>query len=143
MKAPVWAQRMLSVLLVVSAWGLWGGASYAGGCPSGTTIMSAQSLYRAYERNEIAADAKWEGKCVEVFGTIEKIGKDILGNPYVSLTWKGAALFGVQCFFRNEDVSQLLSFGRGDGVVIAGWCAGKMGNVILKNCQIVTRLKTR
>jgi len=47
--------------------------------------VSAMSLFREYERNEVATDMRLKGKIVEIVGTITGINKDFRDNVYVTL----------------------------------------------------------
>lgn len=89
-------------------------------------------IMKEYQANEIAADSKYKGKSIGVYGVVESIGKDILGIPYVAL--EGAGVFCVQCFFGNEYLSELAKVKKGDFVFVQGVCDGKLGNVLIKRC---------
>lgn len=41
-------------------------------------VISAVDLWNAYDENEVSADQKYKGKQLEVTGSIDDIGKDIL-----------------------------------------------------------------
>ena len=43
-------------------------------------VLSADTLFKAYDQNSVAADAKYEDKIVKISGTIQSIGKDIFFN---------------------------------------------------------------
>lgn len=96
--------------------------------------LLGSDLLKQYTENEIAADLAFKDKDIFVSGTIDTIGKDILGTPYVLIDKKG--IFGVQCMFQSTDIGQLASLQKGKLVHIIGTCRGKMGNVLLKNCSI-------
>ncbi len=87
---------------------------------------------KEYQSNEIAADSKYKGKLIEIYGTVESVGKDIFGDPYVAL--KGVGFFCVQCFFGNEFLPELAKVKKGDFIFVKGFCEGKMGNVLIKKC---------
>lgn len=107
-------------------------ASISDSSTSGTSL-SATGLFKAYKANEVAADLKYKGQRISVFGTIESIGKDILDTPYVSLE---TGEFGsVQCMFPKSSESVLASLSKGKQITIKGTCAGKLMNVILRDCS--------
>lgn len=106
-------------------------ASAAGGAIS----VNADDLFKQYETNEVAADAKYKGKTLAVTGTIDKIGKDILNTPYVSLKSRNP-IMGVQCMFGEDQSAALAQLSPGKKITVAGSCEGKMGNVILRDCSI-------
>jgi hypothetical protein len=97
-------------------------------------ILSADALYSAYKANEVAADAEYKGKIVVVSGIVRDIGKDILDSPYIVLGGQGL-LDGVQCMFPSAGNSPVAKIGKGQKVSVRGRVAGKMGNVLLKDCQ--------
>ena len=45
-------------------------------------VLSANALFNEYDKNSVAADAKYEDKIVVVSGTIQSIGKDIMDTAY-------------------------------------------------------------
>ena len=47
--------------------------------------VTAPSLFREYERNEVATDMRLKGKIVEISGRITGINKDIWDSAYVEL----------------------------------------------------------
>lgn len=64
---------------------------------------TATQLYTEYNANEVAADAKYKGKWVQVRGLVFSVAKDIAGKPYIAFAADSygvgqvhAALFDVQ-----------------------------------------------
>jgi hypothetical protein len=53
--------------------------------PTNGVRVTATDLIRQYESNEVAADNQYKGKALAVSGTIEKVGKDIMDAPYVTM----------------------------------------------------------
>ena len=53
----------------------------------------ARDLSDAYETNEVLCDEKLKGRELTVIGEIQKVGKDIVGTPYVALKRRGQNLF--------------------------------------------------
>lgn len=51
--------------------------------------ISPRALYSAYESNEVAADANYKGKLLEVTGTIESINSDIADEAVIQLSAGG------------------------------------------------------
>lgn len=104
------------------------------GCEdSGTPTISVSSsqLYADYRANEVAADAKYKGKILDISGTVTGIGNDILDNGYVTLY--GDGFLSVQCSFKNK--AQLAPVHQGQQVRIKGMCDGLMGNVLIEKCE--------
>jgi hypothetical protein len=101
-------------------------------------IISADELHSAYENNEVAADAKFNGKIIQVSGVVDDIGKDIMDTIYVSLSAGGEFSFSsVQCFFADAHTSAAASLSKGDYVTIKGKCDGLMMNVLIRGSSLV------
>lgn len=61
--------------------------------PNGRTFTPAD-LLNAYESNEISADQRYKGKRMFLQASVEKIGRDALGKPYIILRdppWKAVS----------------------------------------------------
>jgi hypothetical protein len=90
--------------------------------------------------NEIAANAKFEDRQLIVSGTVDKIGDDILGTPYVVLRGDESNEFNlrnVQCMFPDEAKPSLARLEIGYRISIVGTCSGLMMNVFLEDCRFV------
>jgi hypothetical protein len=99
--------------------------------------LSANQLYSEYDRNEVAADAKYKGKIVVVSGTIMSIGKDILDDAYIVIGGEGF-LDGVQCTFTKGEQSSVARLSRGQQVTVKGEVAGKViGNVLVNKASLL------
>lgn len=97
--------------------------------------VTANNLYSEYEANEVAADRKYKGNTIIVSGEIQKIAKEILGKPYVILGGEGF-LDGVQCVFDRNQEGAVAKLSKGQSINIRGKVSGKLGNVLLDNCEI-------
>ncbi len=99
--------------------------------------VTAYKLFGDYEANEVSADAKYKDKTLNISGTIDSIGKDIMSNPFVSL--KGKEYFGfVQCLFSRGDEQKLVNLSKGQGITLQGDSSSRViGNVLVQNCSIV------
>lgn len=95
--------------------------------------LKADQLYSEYSANEVAADMKYRGQVIEVSGTIQDIGKDILDNAYIVIGGDGF-LDGVQCTFLKNQQSSVASLSKRQHVTVKGEVAGKMGNVLVNKC---------
>ena len=102
-----------------------------------TTTINAFQLVDDYKNNEVAADERYKGKVLEVSGSIESIGKDLMDTMYVSFGGGGKfELRRVQCFFDDSETDKLAKLSKGQWITIKGRCDGLMGNVLLKECAI-------
>ncbi len=100
---------------------------------SASYSISAQQLYAEYKANEVAADQRYKGKILEVYGEIDSIGKDITDTIYITL--KGDKYFGsVQCLFSKDHEHQVANLSKGQFVTVKGKCDGKMMNILLRGC---------
>ena len=96
--------------------------------------VSARKLFADYQANEIAADETYNGKILQVSGTIRDIGNDLLDNAYISIA--GDQYFGdVQCFIADKAVVSKLR--KGSFVTVKGECDGLLMNVILQRTIVV------
>jgi tetratricopeptide (TPR) repeat protein len=98
--------------------------------------IAAVKLMAEYQKNEIAADAKYKDKVVAVTGIVVNVGKD-KGESYLAL--EALDINGkIQCFFEKGDDNGLGQLSSGVQVTIIGWCEGKVneGNILLKKCAL-------
>jgi len=100
------------------------------------THISAKELVAAYKNNEILADRAYKGDRLVVHGTVGKIGKDILGTPYLMIDEEQFGLGGVQALFSDDDIPELATVSRGELVQVEGTCSGLMVNVLLRHCVL-------
>lgn len=99
--------------------------------------ITASELLSEYKANQVAADDKYKNKTIEVSGTINTIGKDILDTPYVSLVGSLDVFTSIQCMFEKSEQSQLVNLQKDTKVILRGKVSGYMMNVLLNNCSIV------
>lgn len=99
--------------------------------------VSAIALATAYKDNEVAADAKYKGKIVEVTGIVDTIGKDILSTPYITLSTGQYSFESIQCMFSKSDEAQLANVTKGKSMTLRGEVSGKMMNIQVSGCSIV------
>ena len=98
-------------------------------------VLSANKLFKEYDKNSVAADAKYEDKIVVVSGTIQSIGKDIMDTAYLVIGGSGF-LDGVQCMLPSGQEGLIARVSKGQYVTLKGRVSGQiMGNVIVNNCS--------
>lgn len=143
----VWLLGIIFILIIASSGG--GGGSTSGTNSSGSNeantapaeqaiVVTAIKLYADYKANEISADNTYKGKLVEVSGTVDNIGKDILDKPYISL--KTDDIIGsVQCMLEDSAVTEASALAEGTKVTMQGRVSGLLGNVIARECVLVTK----
>lgn len=83
--------------------------------------VTALAYYKAYENNEVAADAKYKGKLLEISGAVESVDK-MMGSILVQL--KGSEYFGtVTCTLEDESAAAYMN--KGDRITLIGTGDGK------------------
>lgn len=97
-------------------------------------------MLTAYDENGVNADNQYKGKYLKVTGTVGSVGTDILGDAYITLKNENNkyAIIRVQCYFDDNNTDAIASLKESDSVSITGTCSGSTGNVILKDCDVVS-----
>jgi hypothetical protein len=104
--------------------------------PTDVVVCDAAAVFAAFARDEAKADNDMTNKWLVVKGKVEKIGKDVLGTPYVALSnGEEHSDFCVQCVFTKADEGVVSRLTPGQTVTIVGKCRGKMGNVLMAECR--------
>lgn len=103
--------------------------------------ISAETLWTAYQDNEVKADLLYGEKLLAVTGTVTDIGKDIVTEaPCISLDSGNAyGLYPIQCFFpkNREQMEKLAALSDGDVVTIYGTCTGEFVTTVqLSRCYL-------
>jgi hypothetical protein len=97
-------------------------------------VLSAEDLFAEYEANRDAANNKYKGKTLRVSGRIDTISSGPSGNSYVILK-SNSSMFGIQCIFDGK--SQALSdLRQGERATFRGEVFAKIGNVVLRHCEV-------
>jgi uncharacterized protein YqgC (DUF456 family) len=103
-----------------------------------TAKVTAIQLAEDYKANEIAADAKYKGKLLEISGIVGSIGKDILSTPYITFQTEQYAIINqVQCMFAKTDEQVLANLSKGQSVTVTGEVSGSVGNIIVNGCKVI------
>jgi hypothetical protein len=100
--------------------------------------VTATKLIADYKANEISADGMYKDKQVKVTGVVGSIAKDILDNPYVTLTDETQyGIESVQCYFSKADQANLANVTKDTRITLQGRVSGKsLTNVLVKECSI-------
>jgi hypothetical protein len=100
--------------------------------------VTATKLIADYKANEISADGMYKDKQVKVTGAVGSIAKDILDNPYVTLTDETQyGIESVQCYFSKADRANLANVAKDTRITLQGRVSGKsLTNVLIKECEI-------
>lgn len=151
-KKPFYKRWWFIAIVVFFALGVIGSMLDDSGGPSGSTgapqnvnsskepeletiKVSAQQLYAEYKENEVAADQKYKGKTLEISGTINNIGKDIIDNPYITLD-VDELIASVQCSFKKSEEDVVANLKKGQEVIVIGKGNGFLLNVQVKDSKI-------
>jgi len=99
--------------------------------------ITADNLMAEYQKDEIAADARYKDNLLAVTGVVFKVVRDTGGIAYVTLV-TGDMVSTIQCFFEKGDDTILATIGSGIKVTVIGRGDGnvKGGNVFLKKCVL-------
>jgi len=87
-------------------------------------VVSAYELVAAYDQNEVAADAGYKDRLIEVSGTVTQIGRNVKGDAFVALD-VGYRGWGILCFARGDRETKLAALSRGQFVNLRGRCCGR------------------
>ena len=98
--------------------------------------ITAADLFREYEENGTAADAKYKGKVLVVSGRVANTGKTTLGAVYIIFSANNIGS-GVDCRFAGEREKKILSIRKGSEVTVRGRCEGKPLAVLLRGCKLI------
>lgn len=101
---------------------------------SSSATISAEDLYAEFDADRDAANTKYKGKTITVNGRVDTINSAASGNSYVLLK-SSDSLLGVQCIF-NGSPSSLSQLQKGDRATFRGEVFAKIGNVVLRNCEV-------
>ena len=105
---------------------------------STVTQVMAKDLLDAYEANQFAANQKYEGRILEITGTIESFG-NIFGINYLVLSDGSRRLEGIQCYFSDKHANQLAALQKGQTVIVRGQVDGYyVINVGVSGCTVVS-----
>ena len=95
--------------------------------------VNAADLFQAFSENEQQATNTYNGKVIEVTGTVAAIEKNQQGKTIVQLN-SNDPLFGVNCTMEHDaDVKQ------SETVNIKGVCSGFTTDVILIRCYLIKK----
>lgn len=100
-------------------------------------VLTADQLFSEFETDENAANKKFNGKVVQVDGTIQSINKEPNGQESVSLK-TNSGMFGVTCKI-DSTVTGGAKADVGQPVKMKGLCTGMLMDVVLIRCVPVAK----
>jgi hypothetical protein len=98
--------------------------------PKVEVVVSAATYYEDYDGNEVAADAKYKGKRIEISGVVKDVQKDVLGNMICNL--EVGTILSVAC--QLNDAETAASISPRTKVTLIGIGAGKSIFPRLEDC---------
>ncbi len=101
------------------------------------TVVS-NALIAEFEQDENGANAKYNGKTLEVSGNIRAVAKKEDGSIEVILAGD-SELVGVSCVCTGENAKAAEAYKAGDAVVAKGTCTGILSDVILSPCSVTKK----
>lgn len=108
-----------------------------------TVETTVAIIFAEFQSNEIAADAKYKDKIVQISGMVDKVGTTAFtGTPYIDLKNVGLpgsqpSAFGVVCNFPTADKNKLATVTALSRVTIVGKYKGKLGHILFEDCRLV------
>lgn len=95
--------------------------------------VNAVDLFQAFSENERQATETYNGKVIEVTGTVAAVEKNQEGKTILQLQ-SNDPLFGINCTMEQEtDVKQ------SETVTIKGVCSGFTTDIILIRCYLIKK----
>ncbi len=95
-------------------------------------VISPKELLAIYERDEVAANAKYLDKIIEVKGIVKEI-HNISNGGSISLD-TGNEMASIICEF--ESAAAYANVKVGDEVNVKGFCTGKLMDIVLTRCSL-------
>ncbi len=106
-------------------------------------MISAKSLIKAYQENEINASNKYKGKYLKVTGYVDDIGQSdnlFMSDSYYIYIDDGDrySFNDIRCSLNDESVEKAADFKPGDKIEIIGRCEGfSITSIDMYDCIIV------
>lgn len=97
--------------------------------------VEAADLFAEYAANELGADARYRGRPLKVAGRVSGVGRDLLGEPYLTLRG-GGLLGGVRCLLTRDGATEAARLSSGDEATVIGVVRGKFWDVTLERCEV-------
>lgn len=92
--------------------------------PDGLVSVGAVRLWRDYEENEVAADARYKGQRLRVTGTVVSVERDYEGRPVLHL-FSGNPIFMTMATLNKADIPAAAQLKKGDQVSVRCIGAGR------------------
>lgn len=97
--------------------------------------VQSSEIINEFEKNEDAANKKFNGKVVEVVGVVSEKSKDEQGK--LNITLQGQDIAGIGCVFEKAAQAKAATLAEGQEVKIKGICTGILMDVVMVDCVVV------
>ncbi len=106
--------------------------------PTGSEVtITVEQLFADYKANAVAADARYQGRTIQVVGIVDSVDKDMLDNPFVKLSSVDKnEMLRMRCTFPKESEERLVKLTAGQEVTVRGSYDGYLVNILLKDCVL-------
>ena len=98
--------------------------------------ISAVDIFEEYEMDEIASNAKYLDKVIQISGTVQETKEE---EGLSSITLDSGGMFGVICQLDQLSKHKRTQFTVGEKVTLKGICTGLLMDVVLVRCIEVTQ----
>ena len=99
-------------------------------------IEDARLLFTEYNTDENAANAKYLGKAIEVFGIVRSVETEEKGKMNIMIE-TGNEMGAINCQFEKQD--EMPEVKKGSSVLIKGFCSGLLMDVVMVDCEMVSQ----
>jgi hypothetical protein len=106
-----------------------------------TVIVAAADILEEFQSNPDLADKKYQGKCLELTGVVERYGANGGGAPFVILrAGDKQTQIKIECFFDFDAADAnptLRHLEKGQAVTIRGEYLGRISHLQVRACTLV------
>ena len=101
----------------------------------GSIDVDGHSFYNEYMANPIKADEHYKGKLIKLTGRVDKIDREIFGEPYVTMAIDNFK--DIRLTFKKSEEAKVANLSKGESITVVGKCQGKlMTSVALNDCLL-------
>ncbi len=94
--------------------------------------MESKQLFNEFDQNENAANKKYLGKIVCIYGKVADKAVDSKGA--MSFILEGGEMAGVGCQFDKNSLKEIQDIKKGQVIRVKGVCTGMLMDVVLVDC---------
>lgn len=130
----LWVPLGLIALGVIGSIARHSGGTSEAETETPTVSITVDEITAEYRENEVRADSKYQGKVINLTGTIRDFHKGALGGIHIQM---GPLLGGATVEFFKSQEAAVAAKSKGDLVSVNGKCAGKvLGTVVVKDATL-------